>query len=108
MLIGTRCPKSFAVLFPGKHRFFGCTTFQFTHIAKGGALISLICDICLWDVAAGICIAREAGAVILRPDGSELQPFTMPDDARTDVGQMLVITPSIKDHWQDYFKQITD
>ena len=57
-------------------RMQGCSVADLTALAEGTIDASMAGGMSKWDVAAGLLIAREAGVMITRPDGS---PSTGPD-----------------------------
>ena len=86
---------------PAKHRILGSLVVNLAYLASG-TFSAVYCRAHIWDVAAGILIAREAGAVIeCRPD-----PFPL-DLAGLEVGSAPSFTlygranpdlPSIEDY----------
>ncbi|WP_159813953.1 inositol monophosphatase family protein [Actinomyces sp. zg328] len=67
-------------------RAYGSAALEIAEVARGGAVAFLHGGLKPWDMAAAVLLAREAGALVTRVDGSAL-------DARR-VGSVLAATPS--------------
>ena len=64
----SRLHRRFRLTVPAKHRILGSLVVNLAYLATGTFAASF-CRANVWDVAAGLLIAREAGAVIdCRPD----------------------------------------
>jgi myo-inositol-1(or 4)-monophosphatase len=82
----SRMHRRFRLTCPAKHRILGSIVANLAYLASG-TFAAIYCRGSLWDIAAGILIAREAGAVIetdpplesLRP--AELEPGRSPSVA---------------------------
>lgn len=80
---------------PCKVRVLGSAVAEFTYVARGVFLGSVLYDFRLWDCAAGIVIAQEAGARVSDLSGRPLRPFDPPRDARRPMDPMFVLSPAI-------------
>lgn len=70
----SRLHRKFRLTVPAKHRILGSLVVNLAYLATG-TLAASFCRANLWDVAAGILIAREAGAVVdCRPGIETLSP----------------------------------
>lgn len=56
-------------------RRFGSAALDLCYLAAGKAGVFFECRLCPWDYAAGSLIAREAGCLITRPDGTPIDLF---------------------------------
>lgn len=65
--------RAIALLFPkiGRIRMYGSAAIDFSYVAGGKTAATIILTRNLWDIAPGIIIAKEAGAVITNPEGGE-------------------------------------
>lgn len=66
-------------------RCLGCATLHLLFVATGGHDATFLNNCKLWDIAAGWLIAREAGALVTRPDGSPLFPLDVESYAGLDL-----------------------
>lgn len=55
----------------GRIRMYGSAAIDFSYVASGKTAATIILTRNLWDIAPGILIAKEAGAVITNPEGGE-------------------------------------
>lgn len=55
----------------------GSTALHLAFVASGAFDAALAEDCHLWDIAAGVLIATEAGAVVVKPDGSPMLPLSL-------------------------------
>jgi myo-inositol-1(or 4)-monophosphatase len=55
-------------------RFFGSAVFSQAYLAKGSADIYFTAETNSWDVAAGLLIAEEAGAIATDFNGNKWKP----------------------------------
>lgn len=60
-----------ADLYPnvGRIRMYGSAAIDFSYVASGKTAATIILTQNLWDIAPGILIAKEAGAIISNPEG---------------------------------------
>lgn len=58
----------------GQLRAFGSAASELAFVAEGSidGLVDFSEGLAIWDIAAGVLLAREAGAVVLKADGDEL------------------------------------
>jgi myo-inositol-1(or 4)-monophosphatase len=89
---------------PCKVRVLGSAVAEFTYVARGAFVGSVLYDFKLWDCAAGLVIAQESGATICNLDGSPLRPFDVPRDARRTIDPLLVLAPTIAQEGRGYVK----
>lgn len=66
-------------------RNLGSTAFHLALVASGTLVAAFAKRAKIWDVAAGVLIAAEAGAQITGAVGAELLPFDLQADANADV-----------------------
>jgi myo-inositol-1(or 4)-monophosphatase len=60
-----------------RFRNFGTTALHLAYIAAGGLVAAVMCTPKLWDIAAGIVIARAAGAIVTDWHGRDLFPVDL-------------------------------
>jgi len=80
---------------PCKVRVLGSAVAEFTYVARGVFIGSVLYDFRLWDCAAGILIAQESGARVSDLRGRPLRPFDVTRDARRTMDPMFVLSPAI-------------
>ncbi len=109
MLISSYVPEIFDLHFPGKLRMPGSAIGLFAYLAKGQPVMSIVHRVRIWDVVAGIIIAREAGALLLDLNtGEPLQPFSNTILTTKTVNGLIIITPTVAETWKDYIQRKTD
>jgi myo-inositol-1(or 4)-monophosphatase len=59
----SRLHRYFRLTVPAKHRILGSLVVNLAYIATG-TFVASFCRAHVWDIAAGILIAREAGAIV--------------------------------------------
>ncbi|MGM9683687.1 MAG: inositol monophosphatase family protein [Eubacteriales bacterium] len=67
-IMGALCEKV------AKIRMFGASSIDFAHLAAGRTDAVVVFTRNRWDLAPGLAICREAGALICAPDGGEYTP----------------------------------
>jgi myo-inositol-1(or 4)-monophosphatase len=60
-----------------KFRNFGTVALQMSYVAKGSLIATIVSCAKLWDIAAGLAIARSAGAVITDWQGGKFPPVDL-------------------------------
>lgn len=68
VIIPSRCQK-FEYRFPHKIRSFGSAAAHLCYVARGLCIGAVLEGWNVWDVAAGLCILREAGATVTDLNG---------------------------------------
>jgi myo-inositol-1(or 4)-monophosphatase len=87
-----------------KVRVLGSAVAEFTYVARGTFIGSVLYDFKLWDCVAGIVIARESGAWVGDLNGHELPPFDLARDAQRTIDPMFVLSPAIAQEGRSYAK----
>jgi fructose-1,6-bisphosphatase/inositol monophosphatase family enzyme len=68
----SRLHRRFRLSVPAKHRILGSLVVNLAYLATG-TFAACFCRANIWDIAAGVLIAREAGAVVdCRPEISSI------------------------------------
>lgn len=75
-------------------RNVGSTALHLALVGSGGLDAAFTDDCRLWDVAAGALIATEAGAMVVRPDGSQAFPMDLAGYQAQDVA-LLAAGPQL-------------
>jgi myo-inositol-1(or 4)-monophosphatase len=79
----SRGHRRFRLIVPAKHRILGSLIANLAYLATG-TFAAVYCRAHVWDVAAGILIAREAGAVVeCRPEIEDLDLASLDPRAPT-------------------------
>lgn len=69
LVIVPSCSQKFQYRFPHKIRSFGSAAAHLCYVARGLCIGALLEGWNVWDVAAGLCILREAGAIVTDLNG---------------------------------------
>lgn len=73
-LVPSNFHRRYECSYPGKVRGFASTSAHLAFTASGAAAGALIYDICLWDIAAGALLIKEAGLALEHlDDGSPVE-----------------------------------
>lgn len=70
--VSSNAHRNYRIDFPGKTRSLSSVAADCCYVARGSALGALIGRAKLWDLAAGLCILRAAGAVARGLSGVEI------------------------------------
>lgn len=89
--LSTETIKQMEVRLPCKVRSLGTAVACFTFVAKGAFIGGLLTDHRVWDIAAGLCIANEAGAEAI--DFTTGKPITPLSLTRKQLPPQLVAPP---------------
>jgi myo-inositol-1(or 4)-monophosphatase len=60
-----------------RFRNFGTTALHLAYVARGGLVAAVMCTPKLWDIAAGVVIAQEAGAIVTDWNGGKIFPVDL-------------------------------
>lgn len=86
-----------------RFRNFGTTALHLAYIAEGGMVAAVMCTPKLWDIAAGIVIARAAGAIVTDWHGRDLFPIDL-DRYEGQSFQVLAANPQTHPHLLDIMR----
>jgi len=78
-----------------RHRNLGSAGLHFAYVANGGFIATIIRDVKIWDVAAGVIIAERAGAVVT---DFQSNPFFPIDIAQYNGENLNIIAANKKVH----------
>ena len=60
-----------------RFRNFGTTALQFSYVAKGSLIATIVSHPKLWDIAAGALLAERAGAIVSDRQGGKIFPIDL-------------------------------
>lgn len=92
--------RRFQINFPGKTRVLSSVAADCCYVARGSSLGALIGWANLWDLAAGLAIARTAGAVAVDLNGAPLETAPLLDRRR--MSEPIIIAPP---HLAEFLRQ---
>jgi myo-inositol-1(or 4)-monophosphatase len=88
------------IMLRSRFRNLGSTALHLAYVAKGGFAGMVVCTPKLWDLAAGILIARRAGAICTDWQGNADLPMNI-EDYNGDCLPMVIAAPSVYQELMD-------